>query len=311
MRALFIVGPTACGKSALAAECARRTGSEIISCDSMQIYRHMDIGTDKTTEAECGVPVHMVDIVEPNAEFSAFEYAERALEVAKMLDSQGKLPIFAGGTGLYAHSTIFPLTFGAAKDENVRAELESELARRGAQAMWEELALLDPDDAAKIHPNNVKRLLRALEIARVSGETKPKGESLKPRFAVKMIFLKPQRNALYAAIDDRVERMFEAGLEEEVGRLVGERGLDFGMQSMQAIGYREFAPYLSGEISLPQLKERIKLDTRRYAKRQETWFSRYKFAVQADPFALATDELAALALSDDGYFNGEENAEDR
>ena len=258
MRALFIVGPTACGKSALAAECARRIGSEIISCDSMQIYRHMDIGTAKTTEAECGVPVHMVDIVEPNAEFSAFEYAERALEVAKTLDSQGKLPIFAGGTGLYAHSTIFPLTFGAAKDENVRAELESELARRGAQAMWEELALLDPDDAAKIHPNNVKRLLRALEIARVSGETKPKGESLKPRFAVKMIFLKPPRDALYAAIDDRVERMFEAGLEEEVGRLVGERGLDFGMQSMQAIGYREFAPYLSGEISLPQLKERIK-----------------------------------------------------
>lgn len=311
MRALFIVGPTACGKSALAAECARRTGSEIISCDSMQIYRHMDIGTAKTTEAECGVPVHMVDIVEPNAEFSAFEYAERALEVAKTLDSQGKLPIFAGGTGLYAHSTIFPLTFGAAKDENVRAELESELARRGAQAMWEELALLDPDDAAKIHPNNVKRLLRALEIARVSGETKPKGESLKPRFAVKMIFLKPPRDALYAAIDDRVERMFEAGLEEEVKRLVFERRLDFAMQSMQAIGYREFAPYLSGEISLSQLKEEIKKDTRRYAKRQETWFSRYKFAVQADPFALATDELAALALSDDGYFYGEENAEDR
>lgn len=311
MRALFIVGPTACGKSALAAECARRTGSEIISCDSMQIYRHMDIGTAKTTEAECGVPVHMVDIVEPNAEFSAFEYAERALEVAKTLDSQGKLPIFAGGTGLYAHSTIFPLTFGAAKDENVRAELESELARRGAQAMWEELALLDPDDAAKIHHNNVKRLLRALEIARVSGETKPKGESLKPRFAVKMIFLRPPRNALYAAIDDRVERMFEAGLEEEVRRLVGERGLDFGMQSMQAIGYREFAPYLSGEISLPQLKEEIKKDTRRYAKRQETWFSRYMFSVQADPFALTMDELAALALSDDGYFYGEEDAEDR
>lgn len=311
MRALFIVGPTACGKSALAAECARRTGSEIISCDSMQIYRHMDIGTAKTTEAECGVPVHMVDIVEPNDEFSAFEYAERALEVAKTLDDSGKLPIFAGGTGLYAHSTIFPLTFGAAKDENVRAELERELDRRGAQAMWEELASLDPDDAAKIHPNNVKRLLRALEIARVSGETKPKGESLKPRFAVKMIFLKPPRDALYAAIDDRVERMFEAGLEEEVRRLVDERGLDFGMQSMQAIGYREFAPYLSGEISLSQLKERIKLDTHRYAKRQETWFSRYKFAIQADPFALATDELAALALSDDGYFYGEENAEDR
>ena len=311
MRALFIVGPTACGKSALAAECARRTGSEIISCDSMQIYRHMDIGTAKTTEAECGVPVHIVDIVEPNDEFSAFEYAERALEVAKTLDSQGKLPIFAGGTGLYAHSTIFPLTFGAAKDENVRAELERELHRRGAQAMWEELASLDPDDAAKIHPNNVKRLLRALEIARVSGETKPKGESLKPRFAVKMIFLKPPRDALYAAIDDRVERMFEAGLEEEVRRLVDERGLDFGMQSMQAIGYREFAPYLSGEISLSQLKEEIKKDTHRYAKRQETWFSRYKFALQADPFALTTDDLAALALSDDGYFYGEENAEDR
>lgn len=311
MRALFIVGPTACGKSALAAECARRTGSEIISCDSMQIYRHMDIGTAKTTEADCDVPVHMVDIVEPNAEFSAFEYAERALEVAKTLDDSGKLPIFAGGTGLYAHSTIFPLTFGVAKDENVRAELERELDRRGAQAMWEELSSLDPDDAAKIHPNNVKRLLRALEIARVSGETKPKGESLKPRFAVKMIFLKPPRDALYAAIDDRVERMFEAGLEEEVRRLVGERGLDFGMQSMQAIGYREFAPYLSGVISLSQLKERIKLDTHRYAKRQETWFSRYKFAIQADPFALATDELAALALSDDGYFYGEENAEDR
>ena len=311
MRALFIVGPTACGKSALAAECARRAGTEVISCDSMQIYRHMDIGTAKTTGAELGVPVHMVDIVEPNAEYSAFEYAESALEVANSLDRDGKLPVFAGGTGLYAHATIFPFTFGAAKDEEVRAELERELEQRGARAMWEELASLDPVDAAKIHPNNVKRLLRALEIARVSGGTKPKGESLKPRFAVKMVFLKPPRDALYAAIDERVERMFDAGLEEEVKRLVFERRLDFAMQSMQAIGYREFAPYLSGEISLPQLKEQIKKDTRRYAKRQETWFARYKFAVQADPYALAADELAALALSDDGYFYGEDNAEDR
>ena len=311
MRALFIVGPTACGKSALAANCAWRIGGEIISCDSMQIYRYMDIGTAKSTEQECGVPVHMVDIVEPNSEFSAFEYAEHSIAIAESLYGEGKLPIFAGGTGLYAHATIFPLTFGAAKDENVRAELERELEKKGAQVMWEELASLDPDDAAKIHPNNTKRLLRALEIARVSGVTKPKGESLKPRFAVKMIFLKPPRDALYAAIDDRVERMFDSGLEEEVRSLVGERQLDFGMQSMQAIGYREFAPYLSGEISLQQLKEQIKKDTRRYAKRQETWFSRYKFAIEVDPFSTPIDELAALALSKDGYFYGEDNAENR
>lgn len=311
MRALFIVGPTACGKSALAIECARRTDSEIISCDSMQIYRHMDIGTAKTSDRQtCGIPVHMTDIVEPDAEYSAYEYADEALRVAREVWNRGKLPIFAGGTGLYAHSTIFPLTFGAQKDERVRASLEQELSERGAEEMWRELARLDPEDAAKIHPNNTKRLLRALEIVR-TGNFKPKGESLTPRFAVKMIYLRPPRDKLRRAIDDRVEAMFDAGLEREVKDLIGKRGLGFSMQSMQAIGYREFAPYLAGDISLAQLKENIKLDTRRYAKRQETWFGRYKFAIEVDPFALSLGELADIALSDDGYYNGEQNAEHR
>lgn len=312
MRALFIVGPTACGKSALAAECARISGGEIISCDSMQIYRGMNIGTAKTTAKDTGgIPVHMVDIVEPSAEFSACEYADRALGIAQNLCDDGKLPIFAGGTGLYAHSVIFPLTFGAQKDEKIRAQLDIELAEKGAIALWRELSVIDPEDAAKIHPNNVKRLLRALEIARISGKKKPSGQSAKPRFGVKMLFLRPPREKLREAIDARVDKMFDDGLVQEVTGLVEDKKLDFGMQSMQAIGYREFAAYFDGKANLEQVKQQIKTDTRQYAKRQETWFSRYKFAVQADPFALSMAQLVDIALSDDGYYYGEENAENR
>ncbi len=308
MKALFIVGPTACGKSELAASCARAAGTEIISCDSMQIYRHMDIGTAKTTSADLGVPVHMVDIVEPDREYSAFEYSVAALDVANSLCDRGKLPVFAGGTGLYAHSVIFPLTFGAAKDDAVRAELEEELKVKGARAMWEQLNAADPDDAAKIHPNNTKRLIRALEILRTTGGAKPKGQSATPRFAVKMLFLDPPRDALRKAIDARVEKMFDLGLEREVRRLVDELKLDFSMQSMQAIGYREFAPYFRNEIGLSELKDQIKTDTRRYAKRQETWFGRYPFALKVDPFSTDIASLTDMALDDSGYFFGDRYA---
>lgn len=299
---LFIVGPTASGKSALALACARRVGSEVISCDSMQIYRHMDIGTAKTAAQEAdGVPIALTDIADPKSEFSAFEYAEAAVSEIDRLASCGRLPIFAGGTGLYAHSVIYPFSFGAEKNERVREELERELRERGAEALHAELAAADPKDAAKIHPNNVKRLLRALEILRTTGAVKPSGENAEMRYSVKMIFLLPPRDKLYEAIDRRVETMFELGLEDEVRSLVYDRGVDFKSQSMQAIGYREFADYFSGEIGMNELKDRIKRDTRRYAKRQITWFSRYKFAVTLDPCSESLESMTDIALSDAGY----------
>ena len=279
IKLIIIGGPTASGKSGIAVDAAKLINGEVISCDSMQIYKGMDIGTAKISAEEmCGIPHYMIDVADPKAEFSAYEFSHMAENYIKDIVSRGKIPVIVGGTGLYVESLIYPLSFIAKKDESVRARLYEEYLRVGAQPLYERLQRIDPDDAAKIHPNNVKRLLRALEIAEISGKTKSEcAERIpNPAYDIGLFIIDPPREQLYKNIDARVDKMFECGIVNEVKKLISD-GVDRSAQSMQAIGYKEFKPYFEGSASLEDVKEAIKRNTRRYAKRQITWFKRYAF----------------------------------
>lgn len=285
MNKLIIVGgATASGKSSLAIKIAKSMDSQVISCDSMQIYRHMDIGTAKITAQEmCGVKHHMIDVVEPDKEYSVWEYKTAASAIINDLHSRGKIPVIAGGTGLYVQSLIYPMNFAVNKDEHVREQLMQELQQKGAEALHEELAKADPEDAAKIHPNNTKRLIRALEIFRISGSKKKSEETQKLLYDVLLLIPQIDRQLLYQRIEERVEQMFEQGLKEEVDNLLHFYNVNFQCQSMQAIGYKEFEDYYKNNASLDDVKNEIKLNTRHYAKRQLSWFRRYEFAKYVDP----------------------------
>ena len=281
IKIVIIGGPTASGKSDIAVRAAKLIGGEIISCDSMQIYKGMDIGTAKVTAEEMsGVPHHMIDIADPKREFSAFNFSQTAEKLIVDINLRGKIPIIAGGTGLYVESLIYPLSFIVEKDDKVRERLYEEYERLGAQAMYEKLMRVDPEDAEKIHPNNVKRLLRALEIYELSGKTKSKCAERVPNEAydIGLFIVNPTREELYARIDARVDKMFASGIEGEVKNLL-DGVVHWDCQSMQAIGYKEFKPYFEGTASLDEVKEAIKRNTRHYAKRQITWFKRYKEAL--------------------------------
>ena len=281
---LIIAGPTASGKSDIAVDLALDFGGEIISCDSMQIYKYLDIGTAKVTEDEKrGVRHYMIDVVGPGEDYSVWEYSNAAKAAIDDITARGKLPIIVGGTGLYIESVIYPLNFAVNKDETVRARLVNELKEYGAEALHERLTKVDPEDAAKIHPNNTKRLIRALEIIELSGGVKPKSELSEPQYDVCLIALDVEREKLYDRIDKRVERMFDKGLEKEI-KYALENGLcDRNSQSMQAIGYKEFFDYFDGKITLDEVKTLIKTNTRHYAKRQISWLKRYKFARWINP----------------------------
>lgn len=278
-KVLIVAGPTASGKSALAVELAKKYNGEIISCDSMQIYKYLDVGTAKIKPEEMqGVWHHMLDVIMPGEEFSAWEYSVAAKELIENITARGKLPVVVGGTGLYIESVIYPLNFSVNKDADVRARLQRELDEYGAEKLHERLKSLDPVDAEKIHPNNTKRLIRALEIIELSGGVKNKEELRTPQYDVCLITLEIPREELYKRIDERVERMFMCGLEQEVRDLLDKGLVTKDSQSMQAIGYKEFFPYFEGLRTLSEVKDEIKQNTRRYAKRQMSWLRRYKFA---------------------------------
>lgn len=281
---LMIAGPTASGKSDLAIKLAKEFDGEIVSCDSMQIYRQLDVGTAKIKPEEMqGVKHYMIDVADPADEYSVWEYSVAAKSAIEDISDRGKLPIIVGGTGLYAESIIYPLNFSVNKDEEVRIKLMRELEELGAEKLHQRLEKADPEDAAKIHPNNTKRLIRALEIIELSGGVKNKAELREPQYDVCLFTLDIPREKLYARIDERVEHMFRQGLLQEVEFLL-ERGLvNKDAQSMQAIGYKEFFDYFDGKISLDDVKSQIKINTRHYAKRQISWFKRYKFAHNVDP----------------------------
>lgn len=286
-----VVGPTASGKSALALELAARFGGEIVSCDSMQVYKEMDIGTAKPTAAErAAVPHHMIDIAEPTATFSCADYVELADKAVRDIHSRGKLPIICGGTGLYLDALIRKNDFEEGTvDDALRAELLEYAKKNGAEALHGELKAIDPESAEAIHPNNVKRVARAIEIYRLSGVTKSELDRRSQlggeRFDVRAIGLVySDRETLYRRIDERVDAMMSAGLAEETKRLY-ERGIfKSNHTAAQAIGYKELLAAIEGREDMETALERLKTSTRRYAKRQITWFSGKQYVKNTDVF---------------------------
>lgn len=292
-----VVGPTASGKTGLAVELALALGGEVISCDSMQIYRKMDIGTAKPTPAEMrGVAHHCIDICDPSQPFSAADYAAAARTAADDIIARGKTPIFCGGTGLYLDSAVAGDRFAEIKCDDM---LRERLSERSAEENHAELEKVDPTSAASIHPNNTKRVIRALEIYLSTGVPKSvwdeRSLSIPPYYDAKIIGLDfRDRAVLYGRIDRRVDIMLEAGLENEV-RALAEGGA-FGDISHStaacAIGYKEFLDYFAGCCTYSETVERIKQLSRNYAKRQRTWFyknPRVKW-IYNDDFDLSDDE---------------------
>lgn len=281
---IIIAGPTASGKTSISVEIAKHLDTEIISCDSMQIYKNMNIGTAKVTKEEMHcIKHHMIDIVNPNVEYSVAEYSNSAKEIIKSLHNKNKIPVICGGTGLYIDSLLYPLTMGA-KDDQVRSQLQKELETYGPEYMHNKLKEIDPKEAEKIHMNNTKRVLRALEIYQINGSIKSdlNDREQNLNYDTLLICLDMNRNLLYSRINKRVDIMFEQGLENEVQSLL-DSGMNFNMQSMKAIGYKEFNDYYVNNLTIEQVKELIKTNSRHYAKRQITWFKRYDFAKWIDP----------------------------
>ena len=275
---LVIGGPTASGKTRLAAELALHCGGEVVSADSMQIYRGMEIGTAKPTPEETlGVPHHLMDFVEPGQSFSVADYVALARETVGDIHSRGRLPVLAGGTGLYIRSLITNTQFTEAdSDPALRAELAQRAAREGTDALMRELRSFDPESAQRIEPRNLPRLIRAIELYRSTGVTMTehlRRSRLAPSpYRVCFLCLGfRDRERLYERINRRVDEMFRRGLVEEARELLETPG---GATAMQAIGYKELLPYFRGEISLREAQDTIKRETRRYAKRQLTWFRR-------------------------------------
>ena len=275
---LCIVGATASGKSRMAVELAQRLGGEVVSCDSMQVYRRMNIGTAKPTPEEMGgIPHHMIDVVDPETPYSCAEYGTAAKQAIREIRGRGNLPIVCGGTGLYLDRLLHGgNTAVAGSSPEVRAELEEYRALRGNAALHRLLEESDPESAAAIHENNVPRVIRALEILRVTGKTKTEIDRLcaepDPDLCPYVVGLSWEREALWRRIDERVDRMMEAGLPEEARRLADEGVFRRNATAAQAIGYKELLRWLAGEEPLEEAVDRLKTATRHYAKRQMTWF---------------------------------------
>ena len=277
---ICIAGPTASGKTALAVQLAKELNGEVISCDSMQIYRRMDIGTAKPTEGEMeGIPHHMLDVAEPEEDFSVSKYCDLATPILDDILSRGKTAIIAGGTGLYMDALIKGNDFAPFPATGHRERLEEKLAAVGLDALLSELAAIDPE-AAERSQRNPRRIIRALEVYYETGETitshNLKTQAIPPRYSPLWLGLDfDPRALLYARIDRRVSIMLEAGLEQEIRNLLSS-GLDKRCTALQAIGYKEFLAALDGDCSMKEAADAVRQASRRYAKRQLTWFRRNK-----------------------------------
>ncbi len=274
---VVIAGPTASGKTGLGVELAKKYNGEVVSCDSMQIYKKMDIGTAKPTKEEmCGIVHHMIDIKEPWENYSVAEYVKDAHEVIADIVKRGKLPVLVGGTGLYMTSLINDVDFSEEKaDESIRAELLQIAENEGVQKLLEILRECDPKSYETIHPNNLKRVIRAIEYFKITGKpiSSQGREEKDSRYNPLMFMLNPSREVLYERINRRVDIMFDDGLLEEVKGLL-DMGLSKKHMAMQGIGYKEVLDYLRGFSTKDGMMRIIKRDSRHYAKRQFTWFNR-------------------------------------
>lgn len=275
---MVLFGPTAVGKTEISLGVAKSLGGEILSADSMQIYQWMDIGSAKPTpEEQLVVPHHLVDEIDPRYPFSVADYQKKAKEAIENMFSRGKLPIVSGGTGLYINSLIYDMDFGKNQgDSDFRKKMEKFALEKGNEELHDLLMAKDPKAGRQIHPNNVKKVIRALERWETEGEIKPFRDNLRPTkdYKVLMIGLKRNRDQLYHRIEKRVDGFIQAGLVEEVEKLLG-RGLSPKDISMKGIGYKEIIPFLEGKVSLEEAREEIKKNTRNLAKRQMTWFRSY------------------------------------
>ena len=278
---ICIAGPTASGKTALAVALAKELNGEVVSCDSMQIYRRMDIGTAKPTVEEMqGIPHHMIDVAEPDEDFSVSRYCAMAAPIVEDIVKRGKTAVIAGGTGLYMDSLIQGNDFAPFPSTGVREKLEQEAGEQGIQALYDRLSEIDPEAAAKLHLSDKKRILRALEVYLETGETitehNRKTQLLPPRFTPLWLGLDFESRAdLYSRIDRRVGIMLEQGLIGEIQGLLS-CGIPEKCTAMQAIGYKEFVAALNGECTLEEAANQVRQSSRRYDKRQLTWFRRNK-----------------------------------
>lgn len=279
-KVIIIGGPTAVGKTKTAIELAKRLNGEVISADSMQIYKGMDIGSAKPDMAEReGIVHHLLDVAEPMAPFSVSDFKRLAEEAIDDIHSRGKVAIVAGGTGLYVNALLYEMDFsGTDEDTEERRALRRMAEELGSEKLHHELKCLDPEAAMRIHPNNIKRVIRAIEIARGSdGSVKDFAKDLvkNERYDFFLMGLTGDRKKLYDRINRRAQIMIDQGLIHEVG-LLKNMGLDDSFTSMKGIGYKEIFPYLEGKQTLEETIETIQQNTRRYAKRQLTWFRRYE-----------------------------------
>lgn len=275
----MITGPTASGKTALSIQLAQAIGAEIVNADSMQIYKYMDIGTAKPTREERGeTPHHLIDIAEPNEQFSVARYCDLAKEAIDRIHSANKPAVMVGGTGLYVDSVVNNIQFSKIEpDEEYRRKLFEIAEEKGNEYIYEMLLKADPESASKIKIPDRKRIIRALEVYHKTGKTlswhNQMSRSVPSPYNIKMFAIRIERDVLYERINSRVDEMIKAGLLDEVKNLLN-MGIDRKCTSMQAIGYKETAEYLNGEISFDEAVYKIKIGSRHYAKRQITWFGR-------------------------------------
>lgn len=278
IKTIFIVGPTASGKTSLGVEVAKYFGGEVVSADSMQIYKYMNIATAKPTQSEMqGIPHHMIDFVDPDTPYSVAKYKEDAMKCIEDIASRGKIPVVVGGTGLYVDTLLYNTEFFDVEiDEKLRKELYEKCEALGSEKLWEELSEIDPAAASNIHKNNSKKIIRALEIYYQTGKTITEQNASSHLCGEKLDYVIVALNAkdreyLYERINRRVDIMLEEGLLEEAEEYF--RNFN-NATSAQAIGYKELKPYFDGVLSLEECTENLKMQTRRYAKRQLTWFRR-------------------------------------
>ena len=297
---IILTGPTAVGKTGLSIDLAEAVGGEIISADSMQVYRHMDIGSAKVTEREMrGIPHHLIDVLDPTEEFNVVAFQQLAKEAISGIYERGHIPIVVGGTGFYIQALLYDIDFTQNdEDTALRSRLEELAATQGSKALYEQLRQIDPESCEIIHAHNVKRVIRAIEFyektgTKISEHNKQQRKHTSP-YNFAYFVLTDDRNRLYGRIEARVDRMLDEGLVDEVSALAA-AGCTRDMVSMQGLGYKEILDYLDGRCTLEEAIYRMKRDTRHFAKRQLTWFRRERSVIWVEKQEFGYDNEKILS----------------